>query len=196
MNDRLRGSWTTALKNAQTRLRDLLTSSSSQWRLVPLPSSRENTTLGVTPPSSDSRSSPSKGKSRSKTTATSQVSDVIVHRKASKEGDIYRAVLDVSINAADVFDAGSGKPKDCTTAALLNLETWAAVLATPELRREYDPIVQDGRIIEMFDPETRIARIDFGLGWPAKYVGILHHNYWDFLSDQRSQKPERRDHHC
>lgn len=84
-------------------------------------------------------------------------------------------MLDVYINAADVLDAGNGKPRDHASAALLSLETWAAVLATPELRREYDPIVQDGRIVEMFDPETRIARIDFGLGWPAKYVSTFRH---------------------
>lgn len=78
-------------------------------------------------------------------------------------------MLDVPIPpAAGTFEAGNGATKDPSNAALLSLDTWSAVLATPELRREYDPVVQDGRIIEMFDPETRIARTDFALGWPAK----------------------------
>lgn len=86
-------------------------------------------------------------------------------------------MLDVHINAAGVPGAGSGEPGDYARAALLSLGAWAAVLATPELRKEYDPIVQDGRVIEMFDPETRISRIDFGLGWPAKYVRTSRHSH-------------------
>lgn len=96
--------------------------------------------------------------------------DVIVHRRSSKDGDIYRAMLDVYVpSGTSTSDAVGGAVKDSdTSAALLSLDTWSAVLATPELRREYDPVVQDGRIIEMFDPETRIAKTDFALGWPAK----------------------------
>lgn len=75
-------------------------------------------------------------------------------------------MLDVPISPT--VDNDSNSPRDPATAALLSLDAWAAVLSTPELRREYDPVVQDGRIIEMFDPDARIARTDFALGWPAK----------------------------
>lgn len=52
----------------------------------------------------------------------------------------------------------------------LDLESWKAVLSTPEMRKTWDPSVDDARLIEMFDPDTRIAKTDFILGWPAKSV--------------------------
>lgn len=96
-----------------------------------------------------------------------------MHRRSSKDGDIYRAVLDVYVPSMISSPDSEKSIRDPADAVLLNLQTWSAVLSTPELRREYDPVVQDGRIIEMFDPDTRIARTDFALGWPAKYVILI-----------------------
>lgn len=123
----------------------------------------------------------SKGKNKASAPifSTPDPADVIVHRRPSKDGDVYRAVLDVYVPSSAASSSspssspnasGSGANLEQPQSALLSLEAWSAVLATPELRSEYDPAVQDGRIIEMFDPETRIARTDFALGWPAKCV--------------------------
>jgi hypothetical protein len=51
---------------------------------------------------------------------------------------------------------------------LQSLESWKAVLGTPELRKEWDPTVEGAHVVEMFDPETRITKTDFTLGWPVK----------------------------
>ena len=54
------------------------------------------------------------------------------------------------------------------TEDVADLEVWKAVLATPELRREWDPSVEGSSTLEMFDPFTRIVKTKFSLGWPAK----------------------------
>lgn len=93
-----------------------------------------------------------KGKARALTTP--EVTDVIVHRKAGKSGDsIYRAVLDIPTGDEQV-----------------SLESWKAVLSTPELRQVWDPAVETAHLVEMFDPMTRVSKTNFTLGWPAKYV--------------------------
>lgn len=81
--------------------------------------------------------------------------DALVHRKSTRTGDIYRVLSEIPLDD-DVAD----------------LEVWRAVLVTPELRQEWDPAVESSRVIEMFDPSTRIVKTKFTLGWPAKYVFI------------------------
>jgi hypothetical protein len=84
--------------------------------------------------------------------------DVIVHRKVGKAGDdIYRIILDLPI--------GEGVPSF--------LEPWKVVLMTPELRQEWDPVVQESHLLEVFDESTRIYKTNFGLGWPARCVGHM-----------------------
>ena len=93
-----------------------------------------------------------KGKARAP--ASPELSDVIVHRKAGKSGDqIYRAVLDISTGDDPV-----------------SVESWKAVLSTPELREVWDPAVEAAHLVEMFDPMTRVSKTNFTLGWPAKCV--------------------------
>ncbi|KAG6811308.1 hypothetical protein H0H92_008065 [Tricholoma furcatifolium] len=78
---RLRQSWSTALTDAETHFRQLLTSPSNEWRRV----------------TSASEGSPSK-KGKAKASAIPELTDVVVHRKPSKAGDdIYRLVLDVPL---------------------------------------------------------------------------------------------------
>jgi len=97
-------------------------------------------------------SSTSKGKARA--SGSPEVTDVVVHRKAGKSGDqIYRAILDVPIGD----DPAS-------------LESWKAVLSTPELREVWDPAVEAAHLVEMFDPITRVSKTNFTLGWPVKCV--------------------------
>ncbi|GLB41576.1 putative START domain containing protein [Lyophyllum shimeji] len=79
---RLRQSWATALNDAEVRFRQLLTSSSNEWKRVP---------------QAGEASLAKKGKA--KVSALPELSDVVVHRKPGKAGDdIYRLVLDVSIS--------------------------------------------------------------------------------------------------
>jgi hypothetical protein len=99
----------------------------------------------------DSNSLASKGKGRS---SLPDLSDVIVHRRSSKSEDtVYRVVLDVP--AAD---------------DTIPFDVWKSVLATPELRQEWDPAVDGAALLEMLDPTTRISKTNFTLGWPAKCV--------------------------
>lgn len=85
---------------------------------------------------------------------TPELADVVAHKKSSKSGeDVYRVVLDVLTGDEPV-----------------SLEPWKAVLATPELRQEWDPAVEDAHLVEVLDHRTRICKTNFTLGWPAKYV--------------------------
>ncbi|KAI0701152.1 hypothetical protein C8T65DRAFT_656889 [Cerioporus squamosus] len=133
---RLRQSWYAALDNAQAHFRQLLTShASSEWKRIPV--------------ASDVGSPVSKGKARASTVP--ELSDVILHRRASKSGDnIYRAVLELPVG---------DEP--------LSLGAWKSVLVTPELRKEWDPAVESAQLLEMFDQATRISKVNFTLGWPA-----------------------------
>ncbi|KAH9074795.1 hypothetical protein EDB83DRAFT_2353373 [Lactarius deliciosus] len=131
----LRQAWYNALNDAQSSFRRFLTSSSSsEWKRVPVPG--ENTSLN------------SKGKGRS---SVPELSDVIVHRKSTKSEDtVYRVILDVP--AAD---------------DTIPFDAWKSILATPELRQEWDPAVDGAVLLEMLDPTTRISKTNFTLGWPA-----------------------------
>ncbi|KAI8985656.1 hypothetical protein BD414DRAFT_61769 [Trametes punicea] len=134
---RLRESWYSALDSAQAHFRQLLTShASSEWKRVPV--------------TNDGAAPTSKGKGRA--SAVPELTDVMVHRKATKSGgeSVYRAVLEVPIGDEPV-----------------SLETWKSVLVTPELRKEWDPAVESAQLLEMFDQATRISKVNFRLGWPA-----------------------------
>ncbi|KAG6335999.1 hypothetical protein ID866_3094 [Astraeus odoratus] len=100
-------------------------------------------------PLSQDLPTPPKGKSRA--SLNPELTDVAVHRKPTKSGEyVYRAVLDVPL--ADEY---------------ATMDTWKAVIATPELRQEWDPAVEGAHLVEMFDQRTRITKTKFTLGWPA-----------------------------
>lgn len=77
-----------------------------------------------------------------------------MHRRSGKEGDVFRVVLDVNL--------------DDEHSSLASMDIWKAVLATPEMRKEWDPSVEGAHMVEMFDPNTMISKTDFTFGWPAK----------------------------
>lgn len=92
-----------------------------------------------------------KGKAR--VSAMPELADVALYKKATKSGqDVYRVVLDIPVSANE----------------FPSLEPWKAVLTTPELRQEWDPSVEDAHLVELLDQNTRIAKTNFTLGWPAK----------------------------
>ncbi|KAF8513435.1 hypothetical protein BU17DRAFT_95422 [Hysterangium stoloniferum] len=137
---RLRQSWASALSNAEAQFRSLLVSSSSSvWKRVPLLASNSKGALGQTAISN------SKGKSRMLST-----DGIVMHRCQTKRGDIMRVVLDVPLEAG-----------------LVDLDKWRAVLATPDIRVDWDPAVESSSLVEMFDWNTRITRTNYALGWPA-----------------------------
>lgn len=63
--------------------------------------------------------------------------------------DVYRAVVDVPFE---------GTP---------DLEAFRSSLVVPEARSRWDTMVEEAETIEMLDPQTRIHRTKFKLGWPA-----------------------------
>lgn len=130
----LKQSWNAALDDAQAQLQSLLTSVTSPlWRRVP-PVALEGTHDG--------------------SQTASEEAQVIIHKRPSKHGEIFRLVHDIP---ADNFSIGF----------------WKAVLATPEMRQEWDPAVESAQLLEIFDVDVRIAKTYFTLGWPAKYVTIF-----------------------
>ena len=135
--DRLRQSWYNAASVAETHFRSLLSSSASrEWKRVS---------------SSAEASAIVKGKARA--SATPELNDIVVHRKAGKNGDnTYRAVLDVAAGESDQ----------------VSLDYWKAVISTPELRQVWDPAVEEAHTVEMLDAVTRITKTKYTLGWPAK----------------------------
>ncbi|CAG8666702.1 9378_t:CDS:2, partial [Acaulospora colombiana] len=115
-------------RKIDTQLQSLLTSATStSWRPVP-------------PVVSDT---PKDGSS-----TTFEESKVIIHKRPSKQGEIFRLVYDIPIED-------------------FSLNAWKAVLTTPEMRQEWDPGVESSQLIELFDVDVRITKTYFTLGWPA-----------------------------
>ena len=144
MTCRLHESWLAALDQAQTHFKSLLTgSSSTEWKRVTVPGPSSS----IDSQSSSSAQLPHVKLSRPR------VSDVSVHRRTTKTGDVLRVSLEIP--AEDTLES---------------IDAWKAVLTTPEMRKEWDPTVESSSIVEtVFGPETRLARTEFSLGWPAKY---------------------------
>ncbi|KAJ7493327.1 hypothetical protein B0H11DRAFT_2005919 [Mycena galericulata] len=76
---RLRQSWYSALNGAETHFRQLLTSSSAEWKRL-----------------SPTVDSPTSKKGKARVAPIPELADVVVHRNSNKAGgDVYRLVLDV-----------------------------------------------------------------------------------------------------
>lgn len=98
----------------------------------------------------DSLSTKQKGKA--KVSSLPELSDVLLHRRSTKgQDDVYRIVFDAPMGDEEV-----------------SLEPWKAVLTTPELRKEWDPAVDDAYLVEVFDHTSRICKTNYTLGWPSK----------------------------
>ncbi|GAA5972951.1 hypothetical protein JCM21900_006489 [Sporobolomyces salmonicolor] len=85
-------------------------------------------------------------------------SQVRVHkRKGDKDlgtgVEIVRAVAEIPVAYSD--DGGEV------------LELFRAVLGTPELRAQWDKLVEQATTLELLDPQTRVTKTDYRLGWPA-----------------------------
>ncbi|EDR13897.1 uncharacterized protein LACBIDRAFT_305072 [Laccaria bicolor S238N-H82] len=127
----LQKTWYKALNDAEAYFKHLFTSPSSDWKCM------SNSSKDA------SSSSSSKGKGKARVSSVPELADVIVHRAYSKAGEeVYRIVLDVPTPSED----------------MVSLEPWKTVLTTPELRTEWDPAVDDTRLLEIFDHTTRMVR--------------------------------------
>lgn len=135
---RLRESWNDALKDALAAFRTHLTSAQS-------------TSWKRIPNHSRDNSTPNNAKSKLRAAVKADARDAAVYRKTTKTGEVYRVVFELPA-VDDVND----------------LDAWKAVLVNPELRKEWDPAIESARILEMYDPTTRIIKAKFTLGWPAK----------------------------
>ncbi|KAG8718152.1 hypothetical protein FRC09_013088 [Ceratobasidium sp. 395] len=69
-----------------------------------------------------------------------------------KKGSVLRVVLDAE------GDAEAGIP---------DVEDWRAVFGAPELRKEWDSLVDKAQVLEVLDSSTRVTKTDYALGWPA-----------------------------
>lgn len=81
-SSRLKQSWYTALSDAETHFRQLLTSPATEWKRLP----------------HSGEASTSKQKTKVRPPAIPELADVVLHRNSSNSGeDVYRMVLEVPI---------------------------------------------------------------------------------------------------
>ena len=78
-----------------------------------------------------------------------KASDVAVHRRSGKTGEVYRAVAEV----------------DCGPE--VDVETFRGCLLTPEARPLWDRMVEESVTMDLLDAHTRISRTSYRLGWPS-----------------------------
>lgn len=101
--------------------------------------------------------------SRSASLGRISPSDVTVHRRNGKGGEVFRAVVDV----------------DCGTD--VNVDTFRGCLATPETRpvcrsTEWraeltlagDSMVDEAQLLNLLDTQTRVTKTNYRLGWPSR----------------------------
>ncbi|BEI82433.1 hypothetical protein CcaverHIS002_0303010 [Cutaneotrichosporon cavernicola] len=136
---RLETAWHDALNSSVAYFRALLSSSSSSaWKLVSGPPRP--------PPTSGSVRD---GKGRSASLGRITPSDVTIHRRNGKGGEVFRAVVDV----------------DCGTD--VNVDTFRGCLATPETRPVWDSMVDEAQLLNLLDTQTRVTKTNYRLGWPS-----------------------------
>ncbi|KAB5592539.1 hypothetical protein CTheo_4006 [Ceratobasidium theobromae] len=80
----------------------------------------------------------------------------------------------VRVNASNANN-GSLHKKGNVLRAIIEIEEelhpgaddWRAVFSAPELRKEWDMMVDKVQVLEVLDPYTRVVKTDYALGWPA-----------------------------
>ncbi|WWC68792.1 uncharacterized protein I206_102727 [Kwoniella pini CBS 10737] len=137
---KLEAAWHEALATSLTYFRALLSSSSSSaWKPVSVLPLTASTTA------KDTGKSTAKGSSLGKIDA----SQVVVHRRNGKSGEVYRAVVEV--------DCGSD----------VSIDTFRGCLVTPETRPVWDRMVEEAVTLDLLDAHTRVNRTNYRLGWPS-----------------------------
>ncbi|WVF66861.1 hypothetical protein IAT40_001604 [Kwoniella sp. CBS 6097] len=137
---KLEAAWHEALATSLTYFRALLSSSNSAaWKPI---------SVGPLTPSTVARDT---GKSIAKGSSLGKIdaSQVHVHRRSGKGGEVYRAVVEV--------DCGSD----------VSVDTFRGCLVTPETRPMWDRMVEEAVTMDLLDAHTRITRTNYRLGWPS-----------------------------
>ncbi|WOO79509.1 uncharacterized protein LOC62_02G003032 [Vanrija pseudolonga] len=135
---RLESAWNEALNSSVAYFRALLSSSgSSAWKPVSVPP--------------QGSAGPVRDPTKARPTALGRItaSDVVVHRRNGKSGEVFRAVVDV----------------DCGTD--VNIDTFRVCLATPETRPQWDRMVEEAQLVDLIDTQTRVTKTSYKLGWPS-----------------------------
>lgn len=135
LHGRQQAAYLSALQTSADYFRALLSSSSSKaWKPLAVPAS--NTNIGQTPPSSSSFANPApptlgsrKGKEPASSSSSLDASNVIVHRRSGKTGEVYRATLELPLG-----QDGRGLDGRRTGREEFSTEGFRAVLATSEIR--------------------------------------------------------------
>ncbi|WVO18047.1 hypothetical protein L204_105745 [Cryptococcus depauperatus] len=129
--------WRDALDSSLNYLKALLiSSSSSSWKPVSVASASSNGSSSKLPKFSNGL-------------GTVLASDVLVHRRSDKYGDVYRAVAEV--------DCGSD----------ISIDAFRGCLVTPETRRMWDCMVEEAVTLDFLDAHTRVIKTNYRLGWPS-----------------------------
>ncbi|WWC87689.1 uncharacterized protein L201_002581 [Kwoniella dendrophila CBS 6074] len=137
---KLEAAWHESLSTSLTYFRALLSSSaSSAWKPVSVLPLTASTTAR------DSGKSTARGSNLGKIDA----SQVIVHRRNGKAGEVYRAVVEV--------DCGSD----------VSIDTFRGCLVTPETRPMWDRMVEEAVTLDLLDAHTRVTKTNYRLGWPS-----------------------------
>lgn len=155
---RLEAAWHEALSSSLSYFRALLQSSnSSSWKAVQVLPLTSSTTA-------HDSATPLPSSSKKRKLGHVSASDVRVHRRSGKHGEVFRAVLDV----------------DCGPE--VGIEDFRGCLVTPETRpacefsdlfhdaRTHvsgDRMVEEAMTEDMLDAHTRVTRTRFRLGWPS-----------------------------
>ncbi|WWC60113.1 uncharacterized protein I303_102677 [Kwoniella dejecticola CBS 10117] len=137
---KLEAAWHESLSASLTYFRALLSSSSSSaWKPVSVLPLTASTTAN------DSGKSAAHGSTLGRIDA----SQVTVHRRNGKAGEVYRAVVEV--------DCGSD----------VSIDTFRGCLVTPETRPMWDRMVEEAVTLDLLDAHTRVTRTNYRLGWPS-----------------------------
>nr|XP_019050191.1 hypothetical protein I302_00616 [Kwoniella bestiolae CBS 10118]OCF29121.1 hypothetical protein I302_00616 [Kwoniella bestiolae CBS 10118] len=137
---KLEAAWHESLSTSLTYFRALLSSSSSSaWKPVSVLPLTASTTA------KDTGKSTARGSSLGKIDA----SQVVVHRRNGKSGEVYRAVVEV--------DCGSD----------VSIDTFRGCLVTPETRPMWDRMVEEAVTLDLLDAHTRVTKTNYRLGWPS-----------------------------
>ena len=140
----LRQRFASTLNSGEASLRALLGAPSSAWR--PLQ------TLNTSQLQDDDVSRADEGSSSTSCVSGRIEGPIIVHRKKAKNApDVIRAICHVRV-------------EDHAAA----LESFRAILQTPEIRPAWDTVTEKQETLEIVEPGVNVLRSYTRIGWPAK----------------------------
>ncbi|EGG01175.1 uncharacterized protein MELLADRAFT_111233 [Melampsora larici-populina 98AG31] len=133
-----------ALNQALTEFKSLLSSNQSKhWKPIPPTATQLNSHT----PFSESKPNPREFLNG---IGPLDFANVQIHRKKSDGQIVVRAISDLWIDQSK-----------------LDIDDFKSILNIPEIRGVWDNLVDQAKVLEVLDSNTRIVKTDFRLGWPA-----------------------------